>query len=446
VSRFRVVIVGGNPGGMAAISQLRKGRPDADVVVLERGSWTSYSACGVPYLVGGVVTGGPERLVARSAEEHRRSGTDVRLHHEAAAIDLDRREVEVLDRETNETYRLGFDHLHLAMGGRPVRPDLPGIDLPFVHGVQTLDDAAELLAAVERGGISRVAIVGSGYIGLEMAEAFVQRGASVVVVDQQPQPMSTLDPEMGALVAQAMRRFGVDLRLGVEATGFDAGEVRTSAGPIATDLVVLGIGVGPRSELAAAAGVPLGAKGAIRVDDRQATPVDGVWSAGDCCESTDLVTGDKVHVALGTTANKQGRVAGINIGGGRARFPGVLGTAISKICDTEIAHTGLNARQAARAGLDAIAVSVQSTTAAGYWPGASEITVRLRAERRSGRVVGAQIVGGPGAGKRIDTCAAAITAGMDVQQLVDLDLAYAPPFSPVWDPVAVAAREALKLV
>jgi NADPH-dependent 2,4-dienoyl-CoA reductase/sulfur reductase-like enzyme len=446
MSRNRVVIVGGDPGGMAAISQIRRRQPEAEVITLERGSWTSYSACGIPYLVAGLVTGGPERLVARSADEHRRTGTDVRLHHEATAIDLDRREVEVRDLEAGSSYRLAFDHLHLATGGRPLRPPLPGIDLPFVYGVQTLDDATELLAAVERRTVSRVVVVGSGYIGLEMAEAFVRRGASVVVIEQAAQPMTTLDPEMGALVAEAMVGFGIDVRLGVEVTGFDDGTVHTSGGSVPADLVVLGIGVEPRSDLAAAAGLPLGTKRAIRVDDRQATPVEGVWSAGDCCESRHLVSGEPIHVALGTVANKQARVAGINIGGGRARFAGVLGTAISKICETEIARTGLSTREAERAGLEAVAASVESTTTAGYWPEAAKITVRLVAERGRGRLLGAQIVGGPGAAKRIDTCATAITAGMDVQQVMDLDLAYAPPFSPVWDPVAVAAREARKLV
>jgi NADPH-dependent 2,4-dienoyl-CoA reductase/sulfur reductase-like enzyme len=257
---------------------------------------------------------------------------------------------------------------------------------------------------------------------------------------------ASLDPEMGALVAEAMTRFGIDVRLGVEAVGFEEGVVHTTAGPLPADLVLLGIGVGPRSELAESAGLPLGPQGAIRVDDRQATPVAGVWSAGDCCQSTHLVTGQPVHVALGTVANKQGRVAGVNIGGGEARFPGVLGTAISKICETEVARTGLNMRQAAEAGLDACAVSIEATTAAGYWPGTAPLTVRMVVERGAGRLLGAQIVGGAGSAKRIDTCATAITARMDVQQVVDLDLAYAPPFSSVWDPVAVAAREALKQI
>jgi thioredoxin reductase/predicted MFS family arabinose efflux permease len=237
----RVVIIGGDAGGMAAVSQLRKGLPDAEVVALERGHWTSYSACGIPYVVGGVVTGGVERLVARTPEAHRAAGTDVRIGHEAVAIDLDAGEVHVATADA-ETYRLGYDQLLIATGGTPIRPPLPGIDLPFVHGVQTLDDGADLLCHAE-ADCQRVVVVGSGYIGLEIAEAFVERGCTATVVERAAQPMRTLDPDMGELVAEAMVAHGIDLRCQVDVVGFEPGVVRTSAGPVEADLVVLGIGV-----------------------------------------------------------------------------------------------------------------------------------------------------------------------------------------------------------
>ena len=443
----RVVVIGGDPGGMAAASQIRRRRPEVEVIALERGEWTSYTACGIPYVVGGIVQGGIERLVARSPEEHRANGIDVRLGHEATAIDPDGREVEVTPRD-GTAYRLGYDQLLIATGGSPIRPELPGIDLPFVHGVQTLDDGGHLLRHAEElaSGCRRIVVVGSGYIGLEMAEAFVDRGCTATVVEQAAQPMGTLDPDMGELVADAMKTHGLMLRTEVEVTGFEPSRVLTSDGPLDADLVVLGIGVGPNAGLAGEAGLDLGAKGSIRVDDRQETSSPGVWAAGDCCESRHLVTGEPVYIALGTYANRQSRVAGINISGGQAIFPGVLGTAISKICDTEIARTGLGTDEADRAGLDVVVSRIESTTHAGYYPEADPMTVKLIVARGTGRLLGAQIVGGPGAGKRIDTCAAAITAGFTVQQVMDLDLAYAPPFSSVWDPVAVAAREALKLV
>jgi NADPH-dependent 2,4-dienoyl-CoA reductase/sulfur reductase-like enzyme len=443
----RVVVIGGNPGGMAAAAQIRRRRPELEVIALERGHWTSYSACGIPYVVGGLVEGGIERLVARTPEEHRRNGIDVRLGHEATAIDLERGTVEVSPPD-GDSYELGYDQLLIGTGGSPIRPRLPGIDLPFVHGVQSLDDGDHLLRHAEELALDcpRIVVVGSGYIGLEMAEAFVERGCAATVVEQAAQPMGTLDPDMGRLVAVAMETHGVRLRTQVEVTGFEPGRVLTSDGPLPADLVVLGIGVGPNTALAEQAGVTLGVKGAIRVDQRQETSTPGVWAAGDCCESRHLVTGEPVHFALGTYANRQSRVAGINISGGHAVFPGVLGTAVCRICETEIARTGLGTGEAQGAGFDVAASRIEATTASGYFPGAAPITVKLIVERTSGRLLGAQIVGGAGAGKRIDTCAAAITAGFTVQQVMDLDLAYAPPVSSVWDPVAVAAREALKLI
>jgi NADPH-dependent 2,4-dienoyl-CoA reductase/sulfur reductase-like enzyme len=289
-------------------------------------------------------------------------------------------------------------------------------------------------------------VVGGGYIGLEMAEAFVKRGADVVLVEGSEQVMRTLDPEMADLVADALRRTGVDLRLGNHVEAFTDGGVVVGGDEIPADLVVLGIGVAPNSELARDAGITLGARDSIHVDRRQHTSAEGVWAAGDCCESFHLVSRQPVHIALGTIANKQSRVAGINIGGGHASFPGVLGTAISKICGTEVARTGLNVAEAIAAGFDHAAVTITSTTKAGYYPGAEKMDVRFVVERGSGRLLGAQIVGGAGAAKRIDVCAVALTAAMTVSEMVNLDLAYAPPFAGVWDPVLVAARAAVKVL
>jgi NADPH-dependent 2,4-dienoyl-CoA reductase/sulfur reductase-like enzyme len=339
---------------------------------------------------------------------------------------------------------MGFDRLHVGTGARPLRPDLPGIDLPFVHGVQTLDDAEHLLAHARDLDCRRVVVVGGGYIGLEMAEAFVSRGATVTLLEAAQEVMGTLDPEMGARVGAAVREHGVDLRTGVGVESFEPGIVRTAEGEVEADLVVLGLGVVPNSELAADAGIRTGVKGAIAVDPRQRTSHEAVWAAGDCCESFHLVSRRQVHIALGTVANKQGRVAGINLGGGYATFPGVVGTAVTKVCATEVARTGLSERECAEAGLGFVAATIESTTRAGYYPGAKPIAVKMLAEPGSGRLLGAQLVGEEGAGKRIDAVAVALQAGFTAQDLVDADLSYAPPFGPLWDPVAVAARELLK--
>ena len=438
----RLVVIGGDAGGMAAISQVRKTRPDMEIVAFERGHYTSYSACGIPYLVGGEVED-LEQLVARTPQQFRdRHRVDVRMRHEVTAIDLDAREVEVHAIDLDRTFRFGFDQALVATGGVPIRPDLPGIDDDHVHGVQTLDDAQELLAHATSESLRHVVVVGGGYIGLEMAEAFINRGARVTLLEAGTQVMRSLDADMAALVVAALREFGVEVRLEEPAEAFERGRVTTAHGTIDADLVVLGIGVAPNSKLAEDAGLEIGVRDAIRVNRRQQTSAEGVWAAGDCCESTHLVSGRQVHVALGTVANKQSRVAGINIGGGYATFGGVVGTAITRICHVEIARTGLSEREAAEAGFVCTGTVIDANTRAGYLPGRKRTKVKLVTEDRTGRLLGGQIVGEEGAAKRIDVLATAITARMNVSAMIDLDLGYAPPFSPVWDPVLVAARVA----
>jgi len=427
---------------MSAASNARRQRPDLEIVALERGSRTSYSACGIPYLVAGDIADA-DQLVARTPQEFRdQQRIDVRLHHEATGIDLQSRKVEVRDHAHDRTLHIGFDQLLVATGAHPVRPALPGIDLPFVAGVQTVDDGEALLARARRGGCHNVVVVGGGYIGLEMAEAFVRWGAHVTMLEAAPHVMGTLDADMAEPVASALRGVGVDVRTSTRVQGFETGRVLLEDGHVDADLVVLGLGAAPSSGLAEAAGIDLGAKGAIAVDRRQRTRTDGVWAAGDCAESRHLVSGRQVHVALGTVANKQGRVAGINLGGGYASFPGVVGTAITKVCQTEVARTGLGEREADEAGFGWVSARIETTVAAGYLPDPGPVTVKLLAERGTGRLLGGQIVGAEGSAKRIDTLATALTAGMTVFDVVDLDLAYAPPFSSVWDLVQVAARKA----
>ncbi|MCU1353820.1 MAG: flavoprotein oxidoreductase [Acidimicrobiales bacterium] len=438
----RLVVVGGDAAGMSAATRARRGRPDLEIVVLEKGAWTSYSACGIPYLVSGAVDE-IDDLVARTPQEFRdQHRIDARVRHEVTAIDLDARRVEVRALEQNRTFQLGFDQLMLATGARPARPDLPGIDHARVHGIQTLADGARLLETIGAGPCRDVVVVGGGYIGLEMAEVFVERGCRVTVVEAGPQPMHTLDPDMGQLVADALRSHGIDVRVGTRVEGFDDGGVQTSAGRIRADLVVLGLGVTPNAGLADDAGIALGAKGAVAVDHRQRTSVAGVYAAGDCADTFHRVTRQRVHIALGTVANKTGRVAGINLGGGYASFGGVVGTAITRICATEVARTGLTEIEAKDAGIEFVVGRIESTTRAGYFPDAARVTVKVLAERGTGRLIGGQIVGADRAGKRIDTLATAITASLTVAEVVELDLGYAPPVSPLWDPVQVAARQA----
>jgi len=435
----RLVVVGGDGAGMAAASIARRRDPDMEIVALEQGAWTSYSACGIPYLVGGEIDS-LERLVARTPEEFRAVRIDMRTGHQVTGIDLEARTVDAHNLAHDRTYRLGFDLLHLATGAVPRRPPIPGLDGPHVHGVQTLGDARNLLADADERRPAHVVVVGSGYIGLELAEAFLQRGAAVTVVEKAPQVLGLLDADMGALVGRAMRAMGVDLRL--EETLEEVGDsfVRTSMGTIPADLVVLGLGVMPNTELAASAGLDLGIHDAIVVDRRQRTSVEGVFAAGDCCQSTHIVSGRETYAPLGTVANKQGRVAGINLSGGYATFPGVAGTAVTRICRTEVGRSGLNSEEAAAAGFGFVARTIEATTHASYLPDAAPMTVKMLAERHSGRILGVQIVGGPGSAKRVDVVAAGMAAGFSVEDLMMADLGYVPPLSSTWDPVQVVAR------
>jgi NADPH-dependent 2,4-dienoyl-CoA reductase/sulfur reductase-like enzyme len=258
--------------------------------------------------------------------------------------------------------------------------------------------------------------------------------------------MGTLDPDMGAMVGAGMRQHGITLHTGEAVTAIEPDAVITSERRIPADLVILGLGVEPNSDLAADAGIEVGVRDAIVVDRRQRTSVEGIWAAGDCCQSRSIVTGAPLYVALGTVANKQAMVAGTNIAGGYATFPGVVGTAITKLCALEVGRTGVNEREARAAGFEFVMAKIESTTRAGYYPGAGTITVKLLVERVTGRILGGQVVGNEGTAKRIDVLATAITAGLTAEDVVYLDLSYAPPFSPLWDPVQQAARRALRLV
>lgn len=448
----RLLVIGGDAAGMSAASQARRRIPPEklEIIAFERGQYTSYAACGIPYLLGGLVQD-VGQLVARSPQVFRdRFQIDARTGHEVVGIDTEAGRIRVREVETGREYQEPWDQLMVAVGAEPLRPPIPGIDLEGIHGVQTLEDGLAVQRALANGP-RNVVVVGGGYIGLEMAEAMIMRGLSVTLVEQAPQPMRTLDPEMGALVAEALREVGVQLRLGETVDAFESRGgrltgVSTGEEVIPADLVILGLGTRPRSGLAREAGIPVGESGGIRTDLRMRSEVEGVWAAGDCIETFHRVSRRPVAIALGTHANKQGRVAGINLGGGYATFPGVVGTAVSKICSVEVARTGLNEREAREAGFAFETVTVESTTRAGYYPGAKRMKTRLLAERGSGRLLGGQIVGLEGAAKRIDVLAACLWNEMTVDEMQGMDLSYAPPFSPVWDPVLITARKAAERI
>jgi NADPH-dependent 2,4-dienoyl-CoA reductase/sulfur reductase-like enzyme len=341
-----------------------------------------------------------------------------------------------------------FDHLMLATGAISVRLDVPGSDVEGIYGVNTLQAGIAVRNLVDEEKPKRAVVVGGGYIGLEMAEALVRRDMDVSLVEMAEQVMNTLDPDMGVLVSEALMEVGVKLYRKETLQGFESKNGKVSAvvtdqRTIPADLVILGIGVKPNTAFAGEAGIPLGVKGSIVVNDLMQTPAEGVWAGGDCAQSFHLVSRRPFYVALGTVANKHGRIAGINIGGGYARFPGVLGTAVSKICSVEVARTGLQEKELRELGIQYVSGRIESTTRASYYPDSGKMTVKVLAEKGTGRLLGGQIVGKEGAAKRIDIIATALHAGFTLEEMIYMDLSYAPPFSPLWDPVIIGARSAL---
>ncbi len=448
----RVVIVGGDAGGMTAASALVKRLGDEDeVVVIERGEFTSYSACGLPYWVAGEVESCDD-LIARSPDKHRENGIDLRLGVTATSLDADAKVLTTTDGE------LSYDHLLIATGAEPVWPEVEGADAEGIVPITTIPQGQEILRQLDRKP-EKVVVAGSGFIGTEMAEACLRLGLDTTVISATEFPLAQFEKLVGERVHEQMASRQIGFHGGRRLTGFRTKDGRVTgvelddSTVLDADLVILAFGVTPRSELAREAGLPLGPKGAIVVDEYQcADPARGIWAAGDCTAVRDRQSGELLHLPLGDHANKQGMVAASGIEAAIVgdepewSFPGVVQTFITRFCDLEISRTGVSTAEAEKLGWDTVSVSIDTTTWAGYYPGAEPMTVWLLADRRTRQVRGVQIVGGSTAGLRIDAAATAITAGMRVDDLIMLDFAYAPPFSSVWSPLHVAARAAYKLL
>lgn len=442
----KLVIIGGDAAGMTAASKVRREQPNREIVVFEKSQYTSYSACGIPYYISQIVQSYQD-LIVRTPETFREKyNIDVRTLHKVLAIDAQNKRVKVLDKLKNVEFWEEYGQLLIATGAQSYCPDVPGYTDKGIFGISTLKSGIRLESYLQEHKPKKAVIIGGGYIGLEMAEALLIRGLEVALVNRSFEVMNTLDPDMGALVSQAMRNLGVTLHLGEELKGFGqkngkVSTVITDKQTIETDIVVLGMGSSPNTGFLQGSGIELGAKGAIKVNKHMQTNSKDVYAAGDCTETYNIVSGEHMHIALGTIANKTGLVAGANLVGENVVFPGVVGTAVCKVCSYEVARTGLQEKNLKKLGIAYETIIIDSKTRAAYYPGSKKITVKLLAEKGTGRLLGGQIIGEEDAAKRIDVVATALTHKLTLQNLIDLDLSYAPPFSLVWDPVQLAARK-----
>ncbi len=441
----RLIVVGGSAAGMSAAAKARRTNENLEIVVYEKSRFVSYGSCGFPYFLKGEIPR-IEDLIVRTPQEFFKQGIHAKIRHQVLFIDPQERTMQVRNLETGEEFTEHWDKLILTTGGIAARPPIRGLALAGIFTLRTPEDALAVHAWLQQADVKWGVIVGGGYIGLEMAEALAARGLHVTLVEMLPQVMPGMDPEMAAHVLEELRRNQVDVRLEHPVEAFEGdGRVRAvMAGGerFPADVVILSVGVKPEVALARAAGIALGPTGAVAVDDHQRTNLPEVWAAGDVAEALHLVTGKPAYIPLGTTANKQGRVAGANAAGGDAIFPGVVGTAVVKVFDLEVAHTGLSERSARAEGYDVETVTISAPARAHYMPYHPPIHLKLVFERGSQRLLGAQMVGQEGVAKRIDVLAAALSARWTTYDLAGLDLSYAPPFAPVWDPILVAANVA----
>lgn len=440
---MKIVIVGGVAGGATAAARIRRLDEQAEIVVFERSGFVSYANCGLPYYIGGMIED-PEELTLQTPESFfSRFRVLMKVHHEVTAIHPDQKSVSVKDLKTGATFEESYDKLLLSPGAKPVIPDLPGIDSSKLFTLRTVEDTFRIKEFVDRNKPKSAVIVGGGFIGLEMAENLRHLGMEVTIVQRPKQLMNPFDSDMASFIHSEVRKHGVKLALGYTVEGFQetvsgVKVLLKDCDPITADMVVLAIGVTPESTLAKEAGLSLGIKGSILVNDRMETSAPDIYAVGDAVQVKHFVTEQDTLIALAGPANKQGRIAADNICGGDSHYLGSQGSSVIKVFDMTAASTGINETNAKKAGISVDTVILSPMSHAGYYPGGKVMTMKVVFEKETYRLLGAQIVGYDGVDKRIDVLATAIHAGMNATELKNLDLAYAPPYSSAKDPVNMA--------
>lgn len=451
MKNMKLVVIGGDAAGMSAASKVRREQPNFEIIVFEKSEFTSYSACGIPYFISGKVEKIEELIVRSPSEFIEKYNIQVKTLHEVLEVDTDNNKVLVHNYNDKTQFWESYDQLLIATGGKSFCPDVKNRTVDGIFGIQTLNSGKKVHAFIEKYQPKNAVIIGGGYIGLEMAEALILKGLKVAIVNRSKEVMGTLDPDMGKKVSEVLQNLGVTIYNSesldyFEEKGGTVTAVVTDKKTIETDLVILGMGTAPNTAFLENSKIKLSEIKAIKVNRNQQTNIKNVWAAGDCAETKNLVSKKPFYIALGTVANKTGLVAGTNMAGGNLKFPGVVATAVCKICVYEIARTGLLEKDCKVLKIDYVSTMIKSKTRAHYYPEAKDIYVKLIAEKKSGKLLGAQIIGEEGAAKRIDVLATVLTSKLTLQNIIDLDLSYAPPFSPVWDPVQTAARKLINMI
>lgn len=440
---MKVVIVGGVAGGATAAARLRRLDEQAEIVVFERSGFISYANCGLPYYIGDVIKD-PQDLTLQTPESFfSRFRVDMKVRHEVTALHPEKHTVSVKNLKTGEEFEESYDKLILSPGAKPTQPPVPGTDLEKLFTLRTVEDTLRIKRYINRNHPKSAILAGGGFIGLEVAENLRELGMDVTIVQRPKQLMKPFDSDMAAFIHNEMRKHGVKLALGHTVEGFEETEdgvqvLLKDEAPLRTDMVILAIGVTPDTRLAKEAGLELGVKGSILVNDKMETSAPDIYAVGDAVQVKHFVTGQETLISLAGPANKQGRIAANNICGMDSHYPGSQGSSIVKVFDMTAAATGINETTAKSAGLDVDKVILSPMSHAGYYPGGKVMTMKVVFEKETYRLLGAQIVGYEGVDKRIDVLATAIHTGMKATELAELDLAYAPPYSSAKDPVNLA--------
>ncbi|MGB8168348.1 MAG: FAD-dependent oxidoreductase, partial [Chthoniobacteraceae bacterium] len=434
----RILVVGGVAGGASAAARARRVDEIAEIHVFERGPYISFANCGLPYFIAGEIDDRAKLIVMTPERFWSRSRIHAHVNHEVLSIDRTAKTIRVKGPDGAE-HDERYDRLILSQGARPLVPPIPGVDLPHVFTLRDIPDMDRIIRFLDERKPRRAVVIGGGFIGLEMAEAFHHRGIHVTIVERAPHILPLLDPDMAALLQERTRRPNFDFRIGVAANAFSADAIEFTDGTrLPADLILLSVGVKAEVELARAAGLEIGATGGVKTNGRMESSDPHIYAVGDAAETIHALTGARARIALAGPANRQGRIAGTNAAGGKLTYPGALGTSIVRVLTTTVGFTGLNSAQAAAAGFSTFTSMTRDFSHAHYYPGATPVVIKVIAEEGTGRLLGAQVIGAQGIDKRTDVFATAIAGKMSVFDLETLDLAYAPPFGSANDPVNTA--------